>query len=314
MTRYDPRMSDAPIQPIRIGIIGGSGLGVALGSEQGDTRKLNTPFGSPSSPVVLTQWEGVDIAILQRHGIGHTLNPSAVPYRANIYALKSLGVTHILASGATGSLRDEIEPGHVVIADQVIDKTYKRANTFYEKAAVHVELAQPFCPVMRKWLLDTRKTAETDKRLTALDMVKVHGKGTYVCMEGPGFSTEAESHMHRAWGGDLIGMTCMPEAKLAREAEIAYALIALPTDYDCWKPHSPGIDGQALIAEIIGNLKRATENCVTLMKAALTDVSALQETRSPAHDALKLAIWSDKSKLNAAEVEHLKVLWGRHFD
>ena len=289
---------------IRIGLIGGTGLGEALGAEDGERRQVETPFGQPSSAITLSQWHGTEIAILQRHGPGHLLNPSQVPYRANVYALKSLGVTHIVASGATGSLRDQIKPGDLVIADQVIDKTHQRDSTFYECAAVHVEFAEPFCPVMRQWLLATAgKLTDTT----------VHDGGTYVCMEGPAFSSRAESHMHRAWGGDLIGMTCMPEAKLAREAEIAYALVALPTDYDCWRPHEAGVSQQDLLTEIMGNLQQATERSVELIKLALSDVTTLTEHPSPAHDALKLAIWSDKSQIPAAEVERLDGLWGRHF-
>ena len=290
---------------IRIAIIGGTGLGEKLGLEAGETRDLDTPFGKPSAPLTVTRWEGVEIVLLQRHGIGHVYNPSAVPYRANIFALKALGVTHILASGATGSLREEVEPGHLMVVDQVIDKTYRRANTFYEHAAVHVEFAEPFCPVMRKWL---RGAADR------LDDVQVHHGGTYICMEGPAFSTRAESHMHRQWGGDLIGMTVMPEARLAREAEIAYALIAMPTDYDCWKPHDPSVSAQALLEEIIGNLQTATANNVKLMREALKDPSPLRDTPSPAHSALALGIWSDKTKINPAEVERLVPLWGRYFD
>ena len=292
---------------IRIGIIGGSGLGEALSAEEGESHTVDTPFGSPSSPIVVTNWNGVDIAVLMRHGSGHVFSPSLVPYRANIFALKSLGVTHIVASGATGSLREHIHPGELVLVDQLIDKTYKRSNTFYEHAAVHVEMAEPFCSVMRQWLYGAAKM---------LDGVTVHEKGTYVVMEGPAFSTRAESHMHRAWGGDLIGMTCMPEAKLAREAEIAYAMVALPTDYDCWRADVQDIENQPkqdLLAEIMGNLKKATDNSITLMKAALTDVSVLQSP-SPAHDALKLAIWSDNSKIDPAQVHRLDLLWGRYFD
>ncbi|MAE65794.1 MAG: S-methyl-5'-thioadenosine phosphorylase [Phycisphaeraceae bacterium] len=288
---------------IHLGIIGGSGLGEALGAESGEARTLDTPFGPPSSPIVRAHWNGVDVEILQRHGPGHRFNPSQVPYRANIYALKSLGVTHVIASGATGSLREDVHPGDLVIADQVIDKTSRRAGTFYDAAAVHVEMADPFCPVMRRWLLDAR---------SKLPDVTVHDRGTYVCMEGPAFSTRAESHMHRGWGGDLIGMTCMPEARLAREAELAYALIALPTDYDCWKPHDT-TDPKALLSEIIGNLDRATQNSIALIKAALSDVSTLESEPSPAHDALALAIWSDKTTLDPAEVSRLNVLWGRYF-
>ena len=299
--RYHARMAQ---KALKVGIIGGSGLGEAVGSEPGQARTVQTPFGPPSSPLIETRWQGVDVVILQRHGPGHVLNPSAVPYRANIHALKAAGVTHILASGATGSLREDIHPGELVVVDQVIDKTHKRANTFYERAAVHVEFAEPFCPVMRKWLLaGAAQMAE----------VKVHHTGTYVCMEGPAFSTRAESHMHRAWGGDLIGMTAMPEAKLAREAEIAYALIAMPTDYDCWRPHDPNVSATALLEEIIGNLQKATAANIALMKAALADVSMLRDQPSPAHDALKLAIWSNKQMIDRAEVERLSVLWGRYF-
>ncbi len=289
---------------IRIGLIGGSGLGEALGAETGTRHDLDTPFGKPSAPIITANWSGVEVAILQRHGEGHVFNPSAVPYRANIFALKMLGVTHIIASGATGSLREEIKPRDLVIADQIIDKTSKRANTFYEHAAVHTEFSEPFCPVMRRWLLAAA---------SRLSGITVHNKGTYVCMEGPAFSTRAESHMHRAWGGDLIGMTAMPEAKLAREAEIAYALVALPTDYDCWKPHAADLSQQALLAEIIGHLKAATHNSITLIKSALTDLTFLQQNPSPAHEALKLAIWSERNRIPATQVKRLSLLWGRYF-
>ena len=298
-----------PSSPLRIGIIGGTGLGDALASHDGQSLNLDTPFGEPSSPILTTQWHGLDIFIIQRHGPGHALNPTNVPYRANIFALKSLGVTHILASGATGSLRETIAPGQLVLADQVIDKTFRRPGTFYERAAVHIELAEPFCPVMRRWL---RAAADRLKR-EGSDL-HVHDAGTYVCMEGPAFSTRAESLMHQAWGGDLIGMTAMPEARLAREAEIAYALIAMPTDYDCWRPHRADTAPQALIAEIIANLQQAARNNLTLMKAALADVSLLRNEPSPAHDALQLAIWTDKSRIDPAEIDRLHPLWGRYFD
>ncbi len=292
------------MEPIRIGVIGGTGLGEALGAEQGEAHDIDTPFGKPSAPIVTTQWEGVDIAILKRHGDGHIYNPGQVPYRANIYAMKALGVTHIVASGAIGSLREEIRPRDLVLADQVIDKTYKRSNIFYERAAVHVELSEPFCPVTRKWLLSAAE---------GLD-VTVHDGGTYVCMEGPAFSTKAESHLHRSWGGDLIGMTCMPEARLAKEAEMAYALVALSTDYDCWRPPEPGATPQQLLEEIGGNLQAASENSIRLIRRALSDPSLLRNERSPNHDALRLAIWSDKAKIPRDEVERLWPLWGRYFE
>ena len=312
-----------------IGVIGGSGLGDALGGEAGTARTLDTPFGPPSGPVTETRWSGTPVFLLQRHGPGHVLNPSAVPYRANIYAMKQLGVTHLLASGATGSLREHLRPGELVVIDQVIDKTYRRAHTLYEHAAVHVEFSDPFCPVMRAWLLAAAERAESEN-----GAVTVHDGGTYVCMEGPAFSTRAECAMHRQWGGDLIGMTAMPEAKLAREAEMAYAMVAMPTDYDCWRPRgggsesggesggeSEGVGGKScdakgmdLLQEIIGNLKQATAANLALMKAALEDLSVLRATASPAHQALALGIWSDRSRIPAAEIERLGVLWGHRFD
>lgn len=291
-------------QNIKIGIIGGSGLAQALSAQQGQSLTLQTPFGNPSSPIVQLQWQNAQVFILQRHGPGHTLNPSAVPYRANIYALKKCGVTHIIASGATGSLRQNIKPGDLVIPDQIIDKTYKRENTFYQHAAVHVEMSQPFCPITRQWLLNAAKNIDPKQ-------INVHTQGTYITMEGPAFSTKAESIMHRAWGADLVGMTAMPEAKLAKEAQIAYALIALPTDYDSWKPHQN--QDEALLQEIIGNLNKASNAGITLIKKALQDLTHLQQNPSPAHHALKLAIWSDKTKIDPQKRQDLSLLWGQYF-
>lgn len=294
---------------IRIGIIGGSGLGEALlgGVEARITaeRFPDTPFGKPSGVITLGSFGDVPVALLARHGAGHVLNPAAVPSRANIFALKQLGCTHIVASGATGSLREAIEPGHLVLCDQLIDRTNGRPRTFYEHAAVHVEFAEPFCHVMRAWLKEAAQS---------LDDVTVHDRGTYVCMEGPAFSTRAESNMHRQWGADVVGMTALPEARLAREAEIGYALIALPTDYDCWRPRGDHVsNGESLLEEIIGNLRRAVDASIALLRAALSDVTILRERPSTAHDALRLAIWSDKSRIPREEVERLRPLWGRYF-
>lgn len=291
---------------IVLGIIGGSGLGERLADAFGSTLRpveLDTPFGRPSGPILTGHLLGTSVAILARHGEGHLLNPGAVPYRANIFALKLLGVTHLIASGATGSLRENIHPGEIVLVDQFIDKTQGRPRTFYENAAVHVEFAEPVCPVMRRWLAQAAE----------LEDLHCHDGGTYICMEGPAFSTRAESEMHRAWGGDLIGMTALPEAKLAREAEMAYALIGLPTDYDCWRPVPEGTDRASLLGEIIGNLQRASEASVQLIRAALRDTTMLRTTPSPAREALALAIWSDKSRIDPAQVERLGPLWGRHF-
>ena len=274
-----------------VGIIGGSGLGEALAETRGELVKVDTPFGDPSGGVLLTDWEGTKVAIISRHRAGHVIGPSMVNYRANIYALKQLGCTHVIASGAVGSLREEIRPKELVIPDQVIDKTYRRSPTFFDACfAAHVEFAAPFCPVLRGHLLRCAEAVET----------KVHDGGTYVCMEGPAFSTRAESEMHRAWGGDLIGMTCMPEARLAREAELAYALVCLPSDYDCWRPAAETLERHELLKEIIGNLTEATRNAVELIKIALARFGEIAETPSPAHSALELAIWTSRDHLDAA--------------
>lgn len=294
---------------IRIGLIGGSGLGAALASQNSGTRHdLDTPFGKPSDAIVETTWAGVKVFILNRHGPGHLLNPSQVPYRANIFALKQLGCTHIIASGAVGSLREEFQPRHLVIPDQIIDKTHRRPGTFFEHAAVHVEFAEPFCPVLRQILLE------------AAGDLTVHNRGCYVAMEGPAFSTRAESLMHRLWGGDLIGMTAMPEAKLAREAEIAYALVALVTDYDCWrakpqKEQQEKPDPFALLREIIANLEAATANAIRLMQRAVELIASRppEQLHSPAHHALQLGIWSDKSKIDPEQVHRLAPLWQKYF-
>lgn len=272
-----------------IGVIGGTGLGEALfGNAAGQDRDLDTPFGKPSSPVRIADWHGTQVALLARHGDGHVFNPAQVPYRANIYALKAVGCTHVIASGAVGSLREGIRPRDLVVVDQIIDKTYRRTPTFFDKGlAVHVEFAVPFCLALRELLLSVADKVDTT----------VHSKGTYVCMEGPAFSTIAESHMHRAWNADLIGMTAMPEARLAREAEMSYALVALVTDYDCWKPHEPGKNRQELLNEIISNLKAATSNAVTFIRAALEAYAKEPLGTSPIHTNLDLALWSDRSKI-----------------
>ncbi|MBN1514446.1 MAG: S-methyl-5'-thioadenosine phosphorylase [Phycisphaerae bacterium] len=287
-----------------IGIIGGTGLGAALSASQtGEAIELDTPFGRPSGPFLRAKWENADVVFLNRHGDGHLLNPSAVPYRANLFGLKMLGVDTVIASGATGSLRDEMAPGHLVVCDQVIDKTFRRPGTFFDEGLVaHVEFAEPFCPALRRVILSVADSVSTT----------VHPRGTYVCMEGPQFSTRAESHMHRGWGGDLIGMTCMPEAKLAREAEMAYALIALPTDYDCWRPHKGG-DRQKLLEEILGNLKRATDNAIALIQAAVAKLAREPIADCEAWHALELGIWSDRNKVNPAVAKRLAPLLGRHF-
>lgn len=293
-------MSEKP--RAKLGIIGGTGLGDELLERGGETINIDTPFGPPSCPPILAEWEGTRVAFIARHGAGHTINPSNVPYRANIWALKKLGVTSILASGATGSLREDIEPAHLVICDQVIDRTFRRPGTFFDHDAVaHVELADPFCPRLRNILARAGSELETT----------VHGAGTYVCMEGPQFSTRAESNLHRQWGGDLIGMTCMPEAKLAREAEICYALVALPTDYDCWRPADPNRPHGELLREILGNLKRATSSAIELMRRAAPQFGD-DAGSCHCHRALELAVWTEKKAIPEATVRRLHPLIGRY--
>ena len=287
-----------------IGIIGGSGLGAALSASQaGERIDVDTPFGRPSAPLVKAKWEGTDVVFLNRHGDGHVYNPSKVPYRANIFALKKLGVTTVIASGATGSLREDIHPGELVVCDQVIDRTFARAKTFFDEGLVaHVEFADPFCPALREVILSVSNRAATT----------VHPRGTYVCMEGPQFSTRAESHMHRAWGGDLIGMTCMPEARLAREAEICYAVVAIPTDYDCWRPHEPGESPDHVLESILANLEAGTAHAIALMKAAAPRIAGTVGPDCGCRSALAKAVWTDRKAILPAAVKRLKPLVGKY--
>ena len=273
-----------------IGIIGGSGLSDALGAQLKNVvlEDMDTPFGKPSGPIMVGELGSARIAFLARHGAGHRYNPSVVPYAANIFALKKLGVTTLIASGAVGSLQQEIAPGHLVLVDQFIDKTFRRQNTFFDElGAVHCEFAQPCCKRLREKLMLAAEQIDT----------VTHADGTYVCMEGPQFSTRAESLMHRQWGGDLIGMTAMPEAKLAREAQMCYALIALASDYDCWREHDAAMDKQGLLAEIIGNLAKATQNAVALIEKALELDSLQCDDDCDCRKSLELAVWTDRKTI-----------------
>lgn len=285
-----------------VGIIGGTGLGDALAEHITGAKfhDIDTPFGRPSTTILVGTLGNRQVAFLNRHGDGHKLSPSEVPFAANIFALKKLGVHTIISSGAVGSLRREIAPRDLVVVDQFIDKTFKRINTFFSGyGTVHCEMDEPVCQRLREVFIETSK---------GLD-IKTHPKGTYVCMEGPQFSTRAESLMHRAWGGDLIGMTAMPEAKLAREAQICYALVALASDYDCWKPHEEKKSKQNLLREIIANLKTATDNCLKLIKAVLAGSCELVSDDCYCRHSLDLAVWTDQSRIGAADKEKLKVLF-----
>ena len=276
---------------VKIGIIGGTGIGERITREfqpeDARTAVIDTPFGKPSADATLatiTSQAGEDfqLVVLPRHGEGHARPPHKVPYRANIYALKSLGVTHIIATGACGSLREHISPGSLVIPDQLVDRTVHRDRTFFDDVAVHVELAEPFCPLLRQSMVHAAR---------GLDGIEYHDHATMLVIDGPSFSTRAESERHRQGGADLVGMTTMPEARLAREAEIAYALIALPTDYDCWRPRG-GSDQETLLQEIRSNLERSGDAAFALIRAMLADVHALAEHPSPAHTALEHAVWT----------------------
>lgn len=285
-----------------IGLIGGTGLGDALAERivDAELHDVDTPFGKPSTAILLGRFGKRNIAFLSRHGEGHKLPPSEVPFTANIFALKKLGVHTVISSGAVGSLREQIAPGDLVIVDQFIDKTFHRTSSFFGGfGAVHCELADPTCGRLRKILIDTAKGINAT----------THPKGTYVCMEGPQFSTRAESLMHKTWGGDLIGMTAMPEAKLAREAQICYALVALASDYDCWKPHEGGKDKQTLLKEILGNLQMATNNCLELIKAVLSSEHELIGENCHCRKSLDLAVWTDPGRIEPADKENLKVLF-----
>jgi 5'-methylthioadenosine phosphorylase len=285
-----------------VGIIGGTGLGDALAGQLRGVkfRDVKTPFGRPSTAVMVGTFGKRQIAFLNRHGKGHKLSPSEVPYAANIFALKKLGVRVVISSGAVGSLRAEIAPGNLVIVDQFIDKTFKRINTFFSGfAAVHCEMAEPVCERVREILIESAKQSG----------ITAYPKGTYVCMEGPQFSTRAESLMHRAWAGDLIGMTAMPEAKLAKEAQICYALIALVSDYDCWQMRDNRKSKQSLLKEIIANLGTATDNCLKLLQAVLASESELLGKNCPCRKSLDLAVWTEPRQIKPADKKKLKVIF-----
>ena len=231
-----------------IGIIGGSGLYQI--EEMTDVREshIDTPFGPTSDVITTGILAGKRVAFLPRHGRGHRLNPSEVPYRANIYALKVLGVDRVISVNAVGSLREDIAPMDIVIPDQLIDRTKSRTSTFYERGVVaHVAFAEPFCPGLREVVhIASSQTGAT-----------VHFGGTYVVIEGPQFSTKAESELYRSWGADVVGMTALPEAKLAREAEMCYAVVAFVTDYDCWHPEHKSVTTEMILKALMAGVDTA---------------------------------------------------------
>jgi 5'-methylthioadenosine phosphorylase len=249
---------------VKIGIIGGSGLEDPKIMRDAKEVSVETGFGKPSSTLIVGKINNVGVVLLSRHGRKHEIMPTNVPNQANIKALKEMGCTHILATSACGSLREEIKPGDFVFIDQFIDRTTKRKSTFYEKGHVcHIPMAEPFCQNLRKLLFDEAKRLK----------MKCHEKGTMVTIEGPRFSSRAESHMFRQWGGDVINMSTVPEVVLAREAGIHYAAIAMSTDYDCWKEHEEGVDISIV-------LKTFKENAEKVKKLIIEVIPKIKEYES----------------------------------
>ena len=282
-----------------IGIIGGSGLYGMPGLTEVREERVETPFGEPSEVLVLGKLEGREVAFLARHGKGHRILPSELNFKANIYAMKKLGVTSILSVSAVGSLKEEHKPTDFVVPDQFIDRTFGRDATFFGDGVVgHVAFGDPVCPIV------------VDTFVKACEEVGVVGKkgGTYVCMEGPQFSTRAESKLYRSWGADVIGMTNLQEAKLAREAEISYATLAMVTDYDCWYEGHDDVTVEQVIAVMhqnSGNAQKVVKAAVRLMPK---DMSA-----SPAQTAAKFAIMTDKTMIPAETKKKLDVLFGKYW-
>jgi 5'-methylthioadenosine phosphorylase len=238
------------MEQIQIGIIGGSGLYDMAEVTDRKEVTVTTPFGDPSGPYVLGTLRGKRVAFLSRHGAGHRLSPSELNFRANIFGMKTLGVEYILSASAVGSLKQEYKPLDIVIPDQFIDRTRGRVSTFFGRGLVaHVGFAHPFCKILSDVALGSGKAAGAT----------IHKGGTYVCMEGPQFSTLAESKLYRSWGADIIGMTNLQEAKLAREAEICYTTIALVTDYDCWHPDHDSVTVEMIIANLMQNARTAQQ-------------------------------------------------------
>jgi len=280
----------------KLAVIGGTGLYDIEGLADVQELRPETPFGQPSDAIVVGKMDGVGVAFLPRHGRGHRLSPAEVPYRANIWALKGLGVEFIISSNSCGSFKEELRPGHLLVPDQIIDRTRGRASTYFgEGIVVHVPFADPFCPVLSQAVYQA-----------ALDAgATVHRGGTFIAMEGPAFSTRAESRLYKSWGADVIGMTVLPEAKLAREAEICYASIACVTDYDAWREADEAVTVEVVLATMRSNtdLAKKTINLVAGRLPAARDCAcamALSTAIATAPEAIpaaakkKLALLIDK--------------------
>ena len=276
-----------------IGIIGGSGLYSMPGIARAREVRVTTPFGPPSDSYLLGELEGRKVAFLARHGRGHVLLPSELNFRANIYGLKKLGVERIISVSAVGSLRENLKPLDMVLPSQFFDRTYARPSTFFGDGLVaHISFADPVCPVLQ----DVMAQACADAG------VGCHKGGTYVCMEGPAFSTKAESNLYRAWGMDVIGMTNLQEAKLAREAEICYVTLAMVTDYDCWHPEHDAVT----VSTVIDYLNRNVANAQKILRAAIERVP--RERTCKCRRALAHALLTDRKKIPAQTKKKLALL------
>jgi 5'-methylthioadenosine phosphorylase len=286
---------------IKIGIIGGSGLYKMSGLTDVEEMTIETPFGNPSDNLIVGKLGYTKVAFLARHGRNHHLTPSEVPYRANIYAMKQIGVEYLISASAVGSLQAEVKPLDFVLPDQFLDRTKSRQSTFFGEGIVgHIAFGDPVCPQLADVLAAS---------ITALNLpdVILHQGGTYICMEGPAFSTKAESNMYRMLGGKVIGMTNLPEAKLAREAEIAYATLAMATDYDCWHPDHDSVT----IELVIANLQKNALNAQEVIKEAVKRLTANLFV-SEAHSALKYAILTPMDKVPAATKQKLELLLNKY--
>lgn len=280
-----------------VGIIGGSGLYEMDGLQQIREVRVRTPFGAPSDAVMVGSLDGVPVAFLSRHGRGHRISPSEINYRANIYALKALGVQRVISVSAVGSMKEAIRPGHLVLPDQFIDLTKRRSSTFFEGGVVaHVAFADPIC----------RSLADTLAHSAGPVGATIHRGGTYLCIEGPQFSSRGESLLYRQWGVDVIGMTNMPEAKLAREAELCYATVALATDYDCWHATEKSVTVDAILATLRHNVAMARR----LLRHALP--LAAQEADCTCCQALRDAIVTAPHALSKAARKRLGLLINRY--
>lgn len=281
----------------KIGIIGGSGLYQMDALQDVTEVQLDTPFGDPSDALIVGNLAGTPVAFLARHGRNHHLMPSELPFRANIHAMKQLGVEYLISASAVGSLKQEAKPLDMVVPEQFIDRTKNRVSTFFGEGIIaHIAFADPVCNQLAGVVADAVASLE-------LTDVNLYRGGTYVCMEGPAFSTKAESELYRSWGATVIGMTNLPEAKLAREAEIAYATLALVTDYDCWHPEHDSVT----VEMIIDNLQRNATNAQKVIQETVKRL-ATNPPVSEAHSALKYAILTPLDKAPAATKEKLELL------